>query len=104
MQFPSSRYVSGAAREAVGKGVIKGWKSAPTPALLHSGHAGGPSPGELGSRGWRDGDSLDEDFGAGCAGRKDTTAFLDLLLKLMIYRGLQSAISRPLISPAHNLN
>lgn len=48
--------------------------------------------------------TLDKAFSAGCAGRKDMTSFSELLLKLMIYRGFQSAISRLLISPAHNLN
>lgn len=69
---------------------------------FHPGHAGpSPSPRGFGKRGWRDGDS---GRGFRCAGRKDRTSFLNLLLKLMIYRGLQNAISRLLISPAHNLN
>lgn len=109
MQFPSSCLRERSRWAAGGKGVIKGSleissHASPTAGTRPSTPAmpgPSPSPRGFGKRGWRDGDSGQ---GFRCAGRKDRTSFLNLLLKLMIYRGLQNAISRLLISPAHNLN
>lgn len=107
MQLPSSRHVSGASRAAVGRG-LQGLTGNLLPGQPWDAHTRryapftpgvwSPSLGR-GAGGW-----LDPGSCAVFAGRKDVTSCSELLLKLMIYRGLQSAISRLLISPAHNLN